>query len=96
MPLEDFYIYKGDIPFDQLEIPEPDPREAEDYDWVMTDPEVQRRFGGRVVAVYQKTVFGAGKTPEEALEDAAKKPNCPALDDLVVVDVLHFPKDAPS
>jgi CheY-like chemotaxis protein len=60
--------------------PPPDPRQLqlnEDYRWATEDPEVQRRHGGQVVAVYQHEVWGAGRSHTEAFLAARERPGCP-------------------
>ncbi|HEX5273383.1 MAG TPA: hypothetical protein VFW33_22960, partial [Gemmataceae bacterium] len=42
-----------DIPF-----PPDDPERTADYNWAQEDPEMQARYGGRVVAVRHKRVWG--------------------------------------
>jgi hypothetical protein len=84
-----FVIYEGPVPLDELPIPEPP--NAADAAWAMNDRELHRRYQGLVVAVRDKTVWGAGKDEKAAWEDARKKPGCPAQDDLAFVDIWGMP-----
>ena len=83
------WIYSGSIPFDQLPFLEPDPDEEADYDWASTDLEVRRQYGGLVVAVHDRKVWGAGKNHQLAWEDASRNPACP--EELVYVCVSALP-----
>lgn len=76
---------------DEVPFPSDDPARAADYDWAQGDPEVRRRYGGLIVAVRDRQVWGAGPTPTQAAEDAAGKPGCPQ--DLVYVCVWPDPPD---
>ena len=90
MKLHGFHIYKGEIPFDQLEVPPLPIGVEEDYEWASTDLQVQREFVGRVVAVFDRKVLGAGRTSEEAIAQALQHPDCPARARLVLVDVIRL------
>src|SRR5262249_42711442 len=80
-------LYRGSIPLEQLPFPDPPPEETEAWEWVDSDPEINRLYGGLVVAVHNRKVWGVGKTDKAACEDALKKPGCPPEDDLVFVPV---------
>jgi hypothetical protein len=84
-------LYRGSIPFDQLPFPAPPPEETEAWEWVNHDPEINRLYGGLVVAVHQRKVWGVGKTDRAAREDTLKKPGCPPEDELVFVTVAGLP-----
>ena len=88
MKLHGFHIYQGEIPFDQLEIPPLPPEVEADYHWASNDRQIQCEYNGRVVAVCEKKIWGAGKTPQEAIAQAQQNPNCPELERLVLVDVF--------
>jgi len=79
--------YRGSRPFEELDFPPETEANAEDYDWAMQDPQVRREYGGLIVAVRGRKVWGAGKTPRAASEQAGKTPGCPDLDELVFVAV---------
>jgi hypothetical protein len=77
--------YRGSRPFDELELP-PVPKEVEeDYFWAQQDPAVLKAYGGLVVAVHRRKVWGAGKNYRTAVEDALQKPGCPPAGELVLV-----------
>jgi hypothetical protein len=59
-----------DEPFSHPETEEEDRRPSDDYDWASTDPEVRARYGGQVVAVHRRTVWGVGDNDLAAVEDA--------------------------
>jgi hypothetical protein len=81
-----FAFYRGTRPFEELEaLPEPEDMTA-DFNWAMADPEVRQLYGGQVVAVRNRKVWGAGKSYQAAYEQACLAPGCPA-DDLVFVIV---------
>jgi hypothetical protein len=72
-------------------LPFPPCPNEEDYDWVWSNRELHRQYQGLVVAVHNKTVWGAGKDAEAAWEDARKKPGCPEELDLAFVDIWGMP-----
>jgi hypothetical protein len=49
----------------------------DDYDWAMWDESVRRAYGGQVVAVSGRKVWGAGSNHEEALANARAQSDCP-------------------
>jgi hypothetical protein len=71
----------------------------EDMNFGMTDPEMQQRYGGQIVAIWQKQVWGAGGTYAEALRAALDKaadaslPNKPTKGDFAL---LPIPKALPA
>jgi hypothetical protein len=75
--------YRGSTPFEELEFPPMPEGMAEDYDWAMNDLQVQKDYGGLVVAVRHRKVWGAGKSYRAALEQARQQSGCPPGDDLV-------------
>lgn len=78
------------VPFEQLEFPDDCPDE-EDFNWAWDDLELQRLYGGLVVAVRQRTVWGAGKNHRAAWEDAQRKPNCPPSSEFAFVPISGLP-----
>jgi hypothetical protein len=46
------------------------------------DEDVQRRYGGLVVAVHQNSILGAGNDREGAWRAAQRQPHCPAPDEV--------------
>jgi hypothetical protein len=87
--VEGVLVYRGTIPFDQLPIPEA-PDKA-DYEWAANDTTIRQQYGGLVVAVCDRKVWGAGKNPQLAWEAARQTPGCPCRDDLVFVAVSALP-----
>jgi hypothetical protein len=61
--------------------------QADDYEWALRDPEVRRRYDGKVVAVHRRKVWGAGRTYDAAWEAACRQPDCPSPDEIVFVIV---------
>src|SRR5262245_35427459 len=57
-----------------------------DYEWCLRDAEVQRRYGGQVVAAQGFKVWGAGANHNEAWE-AARAAGCPDLEALELVPI---------
>lgn len=63
---------------DEVVEPSPDARRMmEDYDWAMRDSDINRTYAGRIVAVFDRRVFGAGVTRDASLNDALLHPECP-------------------
>jgi CheY-like chemotaxis protein len=68
-------------------------RQDSDVEFGLNNPETQRLFGGRVVAIFNKKVWGSGWTHTEALQDALTwmsrhpDPGNPMRDDFVYVPV---------
>lgn len=90
---DDVHFYSGTIPFDLLPFPAPDPEVDAEFDWASADMEVRRRYGGLVVAVFDRKVWGAGKSHREAWDAARANSSCPALDRIVLVPVSALPPD---
>jgi hypothetical protein len=88
-------LYRGSIPFDQLPFPDPPPEDLDAWNWVDNDPEVQRLNHGLVVAVYNRKVWGVGKTYKAAAEDARQRPGCPE-EELIFVPVPATKLPPPS
>lgn len=45
------------------------PQMSEDYTWVNTDPEIEKKYPGQMVVPYRKQIIGHG-TYHEAMEQA--------------------------
>jgi hypothetical protein len=80
-------FYRGSRPFEQLEFPPETAADTEDYDWAIHDSQVRQEHGGLIVAVRGRKVWGAGKNPRAAWEQACKVPDCPPLDELLFVAI---------
>lgn len=52
-------------------------RIREDYEWCMHDPEMQKKYGGMVVVVHNRQVWGVGKNHAVAWKAAQRKRGCP-------------------
>ena len=48
-----------------------------DYEWCLHDPAVRKQYGGKVVVVYKRKIWGVGKNHAAAWEDAQQKRGCP-------------------
>lgn len=57
----------------------------EDHNWALSDKNVRKKYGGLVVAVYKRKVWGAGKNHREASKTALAKPHCPGENQLSYV-----------
>jgi hypothetical protein len=64
-----------------------------DYEWCLQDSQVRRQYGGRVVAVHQRRIWGVGGDHGAALEAALREPGCPPRQALVLAVV---PDDLPD
>jgi len=52
-------------------------RKRDDYEWALNDTEVRRKYGGKIVVVYQKKILGVGKTFQAAWAAAQRRRDCP-------------------
>jgi hypothetical protein len=66
----------------------------DDYEWCLTDHEVRRKYGGQVVVVFQRRVWGWGKNHDLAWRMARWQPDCPDQDQVVFVFVHPKVADA--
>jgi hypothetical protein len=64
-----------------------------DYEWCLRDPEVRRRYGGRVVVAYQRKIWGTGKDHAAAWAAAARKRGCPPRGHAAIVVVPDYIPD---
>ena len=62
----------------------------EDYEWCLHDPGIRLAYGGKVVVVHQRTIWGVGSTHAAAWEAARQRPGCPSRESLAVVAVPHL------
>jgi hypothetical protein len=65
----------------------------DDYEWALHDPEVRRRYAGKIVVVHRKQVLGAGKTFRAAWAAARRRRRCPAKRE-VAMAVVPYPNAA--
>jgi hypothetical protein len=56
----------------------------------LTDDEIRKRFGGEVVAIWNKQVWGSGSTYTDALNDAVAKINAKPSADNPPPDAFVF------
>jgi hypothetical protein len=62
-----------------------------DHEWALHEGDVQQQYAGQVVAVHDRKVWGVGKTPQAALNDALSRPDCPPRGELATVVVEGCP-----
>lgn len=48
-----------------------------DYNWAENDPGIRQKYGGQIVAVYQRSVLAAAEDYGELLENAPNHPAYP-------------------
>jgi hypothetical protein len=68
----------------------------DDYEWCLHDPEVRRKYGGKVVVAYKRKIWGAGKNHTAAWAAAQRKRGCPQKGYAALVVVPYLipdPKD---
>jgi hypothetical protein len=61
----------------------------DDYEWCLSDRQVQEKYGGKVVVVYNRKIWGVGKHHAAALAAAQRKRGCPPRDRLALVVVPY-------
>jgi hypothetical protein len=49
----------------------------EDYEWCLRDPEVRKKYGGKVVVAYKHKIWGVGRNHMDAWIAATRKRGCP-------------------
>jgi len=68
-----------------------------DHEWCANDPEVRRKYGGKIVAVHDRTILGAGKTYATAWAAAQRRRSCPPKHEVAMVVVPYLlPADNPE
>jgi hypothetical protein len=67
-----------------------------DHTWCETDEAVRKKYGGKIVAVYNRKIFGAGKHHGEAWDAAQRKRGCPPRNQLAMVYVPFFIPASPA
>jgi len=63
----------------------------DDYEWVLHDAEVQRKYAGKVVVVHKRKVWGAGKNHDTAMRAALRRRGFPRRQPLAMVYVEGVP-----
>jgi hypothetical protein len=66
-----------------------------DHEWCASDPEVRRKYGGKIVAVYKRTILGTGKTYAAAWAAAQRRRSCPPKQEVAMV-VVPYPLQGES
>lgn len=64
-----------------------------DHQWCASDPEVRRKYGGKIAAVYNRKVLGVGKTYAAAWAAARRRRGCPPKQEVAMV-IVPFPQPA--
>jgi hypothetical protein len=68
-----------------------------DHAWCAGDPEVRRKYGGKIAAVYHRKVLGVGKTYAAAWAAAQRRRGCPPKQEVAMVVVPYLPRaEAPK
>jgi hypothetical protein len=62
----------------------------DDYEWCLHDPEVRKKYGGKVVVAYKHKIWGAGKNHLAAWTAAQRKRGCPKRGYAAIVVVPHY------
>jgi Family of unknown function (DUF5678) len=73
-------------------LPQLDEREQRinaDHAWCAADPEVRRKHGGKIAAVYNRKVLGVGKTYAAAWAAAQRRRGCPPKHEVAMVVVPY-------
>lgn len=58
-----------------------------DYEWCLHDGGVRQQYGGQVVVVHQRKIWGAGRSHAAAWAAARRKRGCPSKDRIAIVVV---------
>ncbi len=61
-----------------------------DHAWCAGDPEVRRKHGGKIAAVYNRKVLAVGKTYAAAWAAAQRRRGCPPKHNVAMV-VVPYP-----
>jgi hypothetical protein len=64
-------------------------RKCDDYDWAVHDTEVQRKYAGKIVVVFQRKVLGAGNSFRTAWAAARRRRNCPEKHEVAMPVIPH-------
>ena len=59
----------------------------DDYEWCLRDRQTQEKYGGKVVVVHKRKIWGVGKDHAAAWSSAQRKRGCPTKDQVAVVVV---------
>ncbi len=62
----------------------------DDYEWCLNSRDLHRAYGGQVVMVYKRKIWGAGKDHRAAWEMACREPECPPRHDMAGVVVPEY------
>jgi hypothetical protein len=64
----------------------------DDYEWCLHDPEVRKKYGGKVVVAHERKIWGASKNHTAVWAAAQRKRGCPPNEEVAFVVV---PQAAP-
>ena len=68
-----------------------------DHAWCTSDLEVRRKYGGKIVAVHERKILGAGKTYAAAWLAAQRRRDCPPKHEVAMVVVPYLlPDETPD
>jgi hypothetical protein len=59
----------------------------DDYEWCLSSRQVRENYGGKVVVVHNRKIWGVGRHHAAALAAAQRKRGCPPRDQLALVVV---------
>ena len=61
-----------------------------DHAWCAGDPDIRRKHGGKIAAVYNRKILGVGKTYAAALAAPQCRRGCPAKHEIAMVVVPYL------
>jgi hypothetical protein len=61
-----------------------------DYEWCLHDPEVRKKYGGKVVVAYKRKILGVEENHAAAWAAAKRKRGCPPGGYAAVAVVPHY------
>jgi hypothetical protein len=61
-----------------------------DHAWCAGDPEIRRKHGGKIGAVYNRQLLGVGKTYAAAWAAAQRRRGCPPKHEVAMVVVPYW------
>ncbi len=61
----------------------------EDYEWCLDNREVHEKYGGKVVVIHKRKIWGVGTSHAAAWAAGQRKRGCPARDQIAVIVVPH-------
>jgi hypothetical protein len=61
----------------------------DDYEWCLDNQDVQEKYGGKIVIVHKRKIWGVGTSHALAWAAAQRKHGCPAREHIAVVVVPY-------